>query len=475
MARCLYIRVVILLCLVVPCAAFGQDSRSVRLVEITSRRSATSTTARRFNNPHKPADATENVTDLAITKEGDGYTLNGQTVDPHLIASLVNALTAPANAAPNLDDLGVTPAWLKEHAASVAQSVSESVRVGTKHVPQAALETIFADPAIMNTVVLEFFDRRPSTCFDCTRYRYVVTVMVTFDGGSGISASTSSQSPFMLPWRLSNGAAYNADISRAVVALMPEKSANRALLLSEHFDRQLGHAIVRQAMDLDVERRAGAALDALRAKYTIERASIGEFSDTALRGPVQPMPADSTVFFELRRSDAPDTFFGEELILPYVDGNVVGTDVFLQRAPQYEQLVLSVPWLNQFAQQNKGIVRSSVAFFHDVSLSDEAAQLFSQDMHALGRDELGAKTEAAKDQIAVLIVGLGPAQSEWLVFPDRHMVLWRYSRDPFNATPDLLEWKPVDFLGKPCTKTVGGFMGCVGEEISPDGAIIVPE
>jgi len=40
-----------------------------------------------------------------------------------LIASLVSALTAPPNPELNLDDLGVTPAWLKDHAASVAQRV----------------------------------------------------------------------------------------------------------------------------------------------------------------------------------------------------------------------------------------------------------------------------------------------------------------------------------------------------------------
>jgi len=478
MPRSLNVRVVILfVCVFVPCAAFGQESRSVRLVEITSRRSAIGPTESRHRNPHptKPTDTTENITDLAITREGDAYKLNGETVDPRLIASLVSALTATANAKPNLDDLGVTPAWLKEHAAAVAQSVSESTVVGTKHVPQSALETIFADPAIMNQIVTDFFDRRPSRCFDCTRYSFEVTVRVTFEGDSEISASTSSGRPFMLPWSLSNGIAYNADISRSVAALMPEKSANRALLLSEHFDRQLGVAIVPLAMNLDVERRTGGAFDALRTKYIIERADIGKFSDPVLRGPVQAMPADSTVLFELRRSDAPDIFFDDELILPYQNGQAIGTDTFLQRAPQYEQLVSSVPWLNQFVQQNKRVVTPRLAFAGGFSLSDEAAQLFAQDMHAIGQDKLFAKTKAAKGQIALLIVGFGMEESDWLVLPDRHMILWRYFQTPVYGKPDLLKWQPADFPRRPCTKTVGNFLGCVGAEISPDGAIIAPQ
>ena len=77
-----------------------------------------------------------------------------------MIAALVSALTAPANLELNLDDLGVTPAWLKEHAASVAQRVSETTLIGRDHVPQAVLESTYADPVIMDRIVPELFDRR---------------------------------------------------------------------------------------------------------------------------------------------------------------------------------------------------------------------------------------------------------------------------------------------------------------------------
>jgi hypothetical protein len=305
MARCLKIRIILLLCLVVPCAAFGQGSHSARLVEITSKRSPIDARVLKNGNAHQSPDANPNGTELAIRKEGDAYTLNGQAVDPNLIASLVSALTAPPNPELNLDDLGVTPAWLKDHAASVAQRVSETTLVGREHVPQAALELTFADPVVMDKLVPELFDSRHYACVDCTHYLFHVIVAVTFDDGSKLSASASSEFPFMLPWHLSNATAYNADISRAVAALMPDKSANRSLLLAENLDMQLGHAAVWQARNLDVERRTGGTVGALRTNYTVITASIGDYSDPVLRGPEQPKSENSSVLFQLRRRISP--------------------------------------------------------------------------------------------------------------------------------------------------------------------------
>jgi len=476
MPRRLKIRFVILLLgLAGPCAAFGQDSRSVRLVEIISTRTPYGAPPMMKGKASQSPDANPSRTELTIRKEGGAYTLNGQPVDPNLIASLVSALTAPANPEPNPDDLGVTPAWLKERAASVAQRVSETSFIGRAHVPHAEMESTFADPVIMDKIVPELFDRRHYYCSDCIHSLFHVVVTVTFDDGSKLSASTSSEFPFMLPWHLSNATAYNAGISRAVAALIPDKSANRSLLLAENLDMQLGRAAIGHARDLDVEHRTGGTLDTLRTKYTVVLASIGEYSDPVLRGPEALKVENPSVHFRLRRSDTPGIFFDDELILPYADGNVVGTDTFLQRAPQYEQLVLSVPWLNQFVQQNKGIVRPRLAFSHGVSLSDAAAQAFADDMHAIGRDKLIFKTEALKGQIALLTVGFGMEESDWLVFPDRHMLLWRYLQTPIYGKPDLLKSQPADFPRGPCAKLKSNFVGCVGAEVSPDGAVIAPE
>jgi hypothetical protein len=66
--------------------------------------------------------------------------------------------------------------------------------------------------------------------------------------------------------------------------------------------------------------------------------------------------------------------------------------------------------------ENTRVVRPRLAFFHGVSFSDEASQAFSEDMHAIGQHKSTVETEAAKDQIALLIVGSGAEESDWLVF-----------------------------------------------------------
>ena len=61
-----------------------------------------------------------------ISKKGDAYYLGDKAIDANLIAALVKALTVPANPEFNVEDLGVTPAWLKAHASSVAQKFADT-------------------------------------------------------------------------------------------------------------------------------------------------------------------------------------------------------------------------------------------------------------------------------------------------------------------------------------------------------------
>lgn len=91
------------------------------------------------------------VPNLVIHRQGDAYYLNDKDakVDASLIAVLVKALTAPANPELSLDDLGVTPAWLKANASSVAHHFAETRVVNGHPVHEAMLESSFADPATM--------------------------------------------------------------------------------------------------------------------------------------------------------------------------------------------------------------------------------------------------------------------------------------------------------------------------------------
>ncbi|MGB9123825.1 MAG: hypothetical protein WCE73_24635, partial [Candidatus Angelobacter sp.] len=63
-----------------------------------------------------------------------------------------------------------------------------------------------------------------------------------------------------------------------------------------------------------------------------------------------------------------------------------------------------------------------------------------------------------------LITGTTYAESYWLVFPDKHMILWRY-----NGPSGLLKWKPSAFQTSECADYGVPFGGCVGATIDSDG------
>lgn len=73
-------------------------------------------------------------------------------------------------------------------------------------------------------------------------------IVLTFEDGSTITASSHSYYAFMLPWSLENGAApvktFNANISRAVAALMENAATDRERLRGEGLSDKLAYAVL---------------------------------------------------------------------------------------------------------------------------------------------------------------------------------------------------------------------------------------
>jgi hypothetical protein len=466
----------LLLCLAHAGQSSAQDPPVVRRVEIVS----TWSDFGMVEKIHKesPGRGQSSRTDLLIRRDGDKYYLDDQIVDSSLVAALVNALTAAPNPALSIDDLGITPDWLKANASSVAQHLAETriINGGPPH--RAMLEAAFADPVTMDKVVPTLFEERHYRCVDCKHYRPYVQIVVTFEDSSSLKAASTSQFPFLLPWHVAgknaDAIAYNAAISRALAALMPQNATNRTRLSGETLANVLADAVFpqveHQAQMLDLEAKTGGTFAALRSRYTLESASINTYGDPEVRVPeakAVQAPEEANLTLLLR---APDLPFQDEVTLQYLDGNVVGTDKFLQDGPQFEKLVASVPWLRQYAQEHPK-VRLRLSYFRGVSFSDSAMKVFAADMQAIGRDKWIPEAESTKDRIAVLVAGFGAEESDWLVFPDRHMILWRFFQVPVYGKPDLLKWQPSDFSTKPCAYLKTNFAGCVGAEVSPEGAL----
>lgn len=459
--------------------ALAQNPKVVHQIEITSTFQEMGGWHRRINPGSQPSGQSEpERVDLIIRREGDAYYLDDKVVDASLIAALVKALSAPPNPELNLDDLGVTPEWLKANASTVAHRLAEGRIVNGGPVHEAMLESAFADPATMGKVVPGLFNNDHYRCADCSHPFPSVKVSIRFEDFTSLEARSSSQFPFMLPWQLSRSGTgtvgYNADISRSLAALMPEKATNRERLSGENFAKALGGAVLmdveQQAHLLDVESKTGETFSALRSRYTLEQASLGKYGDPALRRPEQTEPEEPGLLLRLQLPDLPHVI-DDEVVLPYVNGSVEGADKFLQNAPRFEKLVSSVSWLTQYKQENPR-VPLRLSFFRSGSLTDDALKAFAADMHEVGRDKIVSKVEAVKDRAAVLVAGFGAEESDWLVLPDQRMILWRYWQTPIYGKPTLLKFGPANFNAEPCAKLRDNFVHCVGAEVSPEGILV---
>jgi hypothetical protein len=416
-------------------------------------------------------------TDLLIQRKGDTYFLGDTAIDASLVDALGKAMQAPPKPKLNLDDLRITAEWLKENVASVVRQASHVYFGGGVPVAPETLETTFTDVATINKLLPGLFDQRHYRCADCVRYFRRVEISIKFEDFSTLKVSSDSEFPFMLPWEIAGkpkhaNANYNADISRAAAALMPEGAINRDRLAGATFAAMLGSDALlyteREVRMQDIESKAGGALSVIRSKFTIESANFD--SDREMTAFHRNAP---DLHLHIRAAEWPPNF-SEEVSLAYVDGKVVGVDNFLSDDPHFVALALSVPWLSQYLQRNPK-TPVELKFVHEVSFGEEDRKAFSEDMQQIGRSEVLHKVEPAEDSLAVITLGRGMSRTEWLIFPDGYALLWRSWRMPGYADASLIPaWSAPEYSEQPCAAPRTG-PKCVGREVSPSGNLVSVE
>lgn len=96
-----------------------------------------------------------------------------------------------------------------------------------------------------------------------------------------------------------------------------------------------------------------------------------------------------------------------------------------------------------------------------------AMRTFSEDMKARGREDRVEPVGVQQPQITLLIVGNTYSESYWLLFPDKHMMLWRY-----GGPSGLLKWTASDFPPGLCGTYQSNDGGCSGREVTSDGTLV---
>ncbi len=213
---------------------------------------------------------------LTVTILGtpDGFQRDGKPVKPALVQALVSAAEAPPISKPDPANLGITKSWLQSHLALVEDQMPGKMQDATAR-QKAFFESTFTDPEKISGIVPSLFTY---TSFDDYPY---AEVKIKFSDGSQLTLTSHSYYELMLPWTIDGSNSqetYNADISRAISALLPPKSTNRERLSDAEFGFHLAEAVMnsidKQWKEIGAEDRADDSIAKLRSRYTISASDI---------------------------------------------------------------------------------------------------------------------------------------------------------------------------------------------------------
>jgi hypothetical protein len=403
-----------------------------------------------------------------IQRKGDKFLSNGQPVSAVQVQSLVDALSAPPLTRMDMTNLGITHEWLASKVESQWPPASywPPARAWATETTVSQEKLFYKSFTDLNLVanILPYIGL--SIKLD---YSVFCKVELVFDDGSKLSAESYSYDVFMLPWSMKGRRfTYNADISRAVAALLPAHSANKSTLMGDELASEVAAAVMNSIeRERNLQERWGEALQMLRTTYeviTAELMTYGylQYGINTYRG----APDEMNLHAVVRRSNFPSNVT-DTLVLRYADKKAEGVDEFLKSAAKYEDLALSVPWLNGYIRDNPRVaVRISYAC--DKSFGDSAMRVFTADMKLLGREGLIGQVKSQQADITLLIIDGTNTVSYWLLFPDKHMMLWRHYAGA--GILRLLKWEPKDFRKgeHQCSDDLGL---CSGREITAEGML----
>lgn len=391
-----------------------------------------------------------------VIESHNGVIVSGKhSVNPQLVNKLIDSLTSPILPAPTPSNLGITEAWLKGNVPDLLE--------GTPNQRALFRETFTDSKTVADLLPAAFrfvkFDDYPQ-----------LKVTITLKDGGQWTCFSKSYYPFMLPWQVSRGdgkgTTYDADISRAIVALMPKGSLNRSRLGDEELKAWLSQEVMMHIKEqwnlIGVEGQAPDAVAELRQSFEVQHARIVPYRGIDYGyARNEEGPHEKNLLATLRQASLPANV-AEDVVLLYRDGRVSGVSELRERISPYVSLALSVPWLSEYRAQHPE-QKMYVRFVHDRSFSDKAMQNFTADMKQLGKGSLADEVATVQDKVALVFLDYG---SDWLILPDKRMILWRH-----YLPASFLKWTPADFTFKRCVDYNANNGGCSGAVVSPDGVL----
>lgn len=190
---------------------------------------------------------TPQKSELLIIHKPKGYYAKGKKIEKQLIDNLLYALDEPEIKEFQAANLGITQEWLNANAEiGVKEYADYYFSVAAPNQKELYLSSFknlqFVEKLLPSILRGGWTDDYPNFGVETTEL-----------DGSKIVVGSDEQPSFMLPWEIvQNGKTihtYNANISRALVALLPKKFANKDRLSGENLRRVLASSVMREIED----------------------------------------------------------------------------------------------------------------------------------------------------------------------------------------------------------------------------------
>jgi hypothetical protein len=405
---------------------------------------------------------------LKITARSDGSYRGAKQANRSTISELIDLLETDPIGAPTLQNIGLTEEWLAANATrGMDQYAGAYFSVAAQNQKELYLRS-FSDVNLVEELLPRIL--RGGWTDDYPTLK----VEIEFRDGRRATLETISQTPLMLPWKVlrdgESKTTYDARISRAVAALMPNDFENRDRVAGTRLSRDLARSVMRAIENdwkfLGAENKAGSAINRLREKYKVESLDINGTHgvDHGMEW-VNGNSQETNLFAVLSSKKYPAGFF-IRIILPFANQRVNNLEHFEEKIDQYFLTVQKASWFSKLI--GDGRAPAWLRFIKDRSFSEKAMHQFSADMKILGRESLIAEVEKVQREIALISLGggLDYYQSYWLVLPDQRVILWRYGSSPI--LPVSIERSN----SKQCKGYDSGIVKCVGVAFSKDGGLL---
>jgi hypothetical protein len=382
---------------------------------------------------------------MAITGNAGNFTSIGRKINPAAVKELLDAIGSPSIEHPSLTECGADPEWLE---ANYASALEESTHRKLRDLSKEQIELFHAQFVGQQSVDADFQSLFQSWhTDDFPRF----SVMV-HEGTQEFGVTSDSQYPFMLPWFGTDRArgGYSCRVSRAILALLPKGFTNRERLdLGHGFRWDLTEKImdrIRPEWDsLNAQHLVGPEIAPILARYDPLKSAVSNLISIDLDG-------KESWNAELGTKDLPPNLV-IGVSLPYRKNRLDGADQFLNHAPSYTALVLSVPWLRQFLL-DRPQSRIEVRYVNGQSLSTKATHDLAEDLRSHGKPDLAQVVERDSANSAFIEVDDGTCcWSRAVVLPNRDLLLWHFKGDSvlgFSAN----QFKTWDFYGLRSTGTL---------------------